>query len=229
MNKQLWFVIAVLFLSLASASAQCGMYTYRDVWFDTNGNAVGDNSTHVYSCTQSSAYAESHVRMPSGTQNYNSATNPTFAEAVTQIASLGELGQGDFWGFNEVSSACWEVGDYSDFQEPVPICYLTLAAPALAPRCDNGTTTYHAGFTIGGADARYVTYPALTTSTDNVLMIDLQGGVHKNDLCDSSSLCYQQDYKAYQRSGTWHIIWDVMLQCSGIDHHNTVNQNVTCQ
>jgi hypothetical protein len=87
----------------------------------------------------------------------------------------------------------------------------------------------HAGFTIGGTDSNYVMYPALSTSTDNVLMIDLQGGFYTNDLCVSGQLCYLQDYKAYQRSGTWHIIGDVQFQCKGMDYHPIIKQDVTCQ
>lgn len=103
--KNQWYltVFAFLFLNVISSTAQCGLYTYQDMWLDDAGNAVADNYTQA-SCSRSSAYADVHVSMPSGYQVAASATGTTTAEAVAQSVTGAENGEGRFWGYNEVTA-----------------------------------------------------------------------------------------------------------------------------
>jgi hypothetical protein len=79
MKEKSWVVVTISLLILFAlpASAQCGLYTYQDIYIDSaTGNFIGDNSAQA-DCVQSSAYSQSHVSMPSGSQNSASATGVT--------------------------------------------------------------------------------------------------------------------------------------------------------
>src|SRR5690242_17956962 len=120
MRNRLLIMIGVLLLSFLAipASAQCGLYTYQDGYIDSNGNFVATNSAQA-DCVRSTAYAETHVRMPSGNLNAASATGVTFAEAVASLLATGESGIGDLWGFDDASSLCWDSDTSFDFDWPI--------------------------------------------------------------------------------------------------------------
>jgi hypothetical protein len=112
-------LLVFLLVVLSNAHAECGFYTYQDVWIDDSGSAISDNYTQA-DCEDSTAYSEGHIRMPSGAEVAASASGSVSAEAITESSSSNEQGEGDFWGFNEVSSVCWEATT-SSFELPIDI------------------------------------------------------------------------------------------------------------
>ncbi len=77
--------------------------------------------------------------------------------------------------------------------------FLRVFVPAQKQVC-NGTSVYTAGLSVfGSAAAQYLTDVLVGTSTDNYLLLNLQGGPSANPLCTnhsgSSNWCYQQNYK----------------------------------
>lgn len=108
--------------------------------------------------------------------------------------------------------------------------------PAQSQKCD-GNTTYNAGLSIGGVGAPQVTDVTLTTTTDNVLVIDLLGSPVGNPLCSNKSgspqWCYQQGYKAYfyAQNPKGNINWNTKIWCGAKvnpDITGNVPQSFTC-
>lgn len=117
MTKQGWLALPLfVLLSAAASNAQCGMYTYQDIWLDDSGNAVGENYTHA-ACIGGSAHAFVQVRLPSGDQVGASATGSTSADAIAQ-SSGSEIGEGLLSGSNETVDACF-TATYASFSWPV--------------------------------------------------------------------------------------------------------------
>jgi hypothetical protein len=113
-----------------------------------------------------------------------------------------------------------------------------VSAPPQSVKCD-GSTIHTASSALGG-QINNITTITVTTSTDNVLLIDLIGGPTKGPVCDNTSggasWCYQQSYKtAVPNSYTGksgNIDWNYNIFCglSGTpDIHGTVPQPITCQ
>jgi hypothetical protein len=119
MKILLWTVsLMSLFLLFGlSAPAQCGIYTYQNLFVDSNGNVLGDNFTQAQ-CSGSSSYAESHVNLPSGTQRWASANGAVTAEAVAHaLTTASDDGSGSFFGDNDAWGTCWE-DSYFSFNIP---------------------------------------------------------------------------------------------------------------
>lgn len=102
----LFILVSILLGGVLPAAAQCGMYTYRDLWLDDTGNAVGVNYTEAASCDGASSYAQVTVTMPSGSRNVASASGTCCAEAITESSSTAQEGEGVLAGFNEVWDSC---------------------------------------------------------------------------------------------------------------------------
>lgn len=128
MNKLVWLLlIAFPFLHTLTAAGQCYMQTTHDMWYDANGNIVGDNATYA-ECDEPYAYAEVHITMPSGLQYSGSDTGIDFVEAVTQASTNSETGQGSFSGSNVADSLCWEDAYNSrSFQQSFPVCAIPVS------------------------------------------------------------------------------------------------------
>lgn len=118
--KMKWILslVPLLLVSVIPSRAQCGIYTYHDMWMDSNGSIVGDNYTQA-SCEEPTAYAEVHVRMPSGQQVAESASGVTSAEAIAQYTLSDEYGDGDFWGYNSAFNNCTQTESFFSFESPI--------------------------------------------------------------------------------------------------------------
>src|SRR6185369_5149597 len=84
----------------------------------------------------------------------------------------------------------------------------------------------------------YVTDVALATTTDNPLVIDLQGSPAANSNCSntpgSPQWCYNQSYKAHQyaQNPKGNIIWNTQIWCGATvnpDIYGSVPQSFTCK
>lgn len=112
-----------------------------------------------------------------------------------------------------------------------PACgYLVLSAPNKTVQC-NGSSIYHATFAIGGFDAKNITEVQVSTTTDNVLVVDLLGAPYSYSFCER---CYQQDYKAwyYEPNPKGNVIWRPKIWCGStlVPHIDaTVKGEVKCQ
>ena len=115
----------LLFLYAIPSNAACGMYTYQDMWMDTNGNALGENYTQATGCYGTSTFSEVRLTMPSGYQVAGSATGSTIAEALAQSFALSESGDGFLWGYNEAFSDICDYFDSWSFNFPISIALKT--------------------------------------------------------------------------------------------------------
>ncbi len=118
--KWILSLIALVFLNVTPLSAQCGLYTSQNLWIDDSGNAVGDNYTQA-SCEEPTAYAEAHIKTPSGYEVAASASGSTTAEAIAQYSVSSERGNGEFWGFNSAFNACTQTDSFLPFDVPILI------------------------------------------------------------------------------------------------------------
>ena len=133
--KRNWTLLAVVFLAFSpGVFGQCGIYTYQDLWIDDNNNAVGDNLTHA-SCYRSSAYAEVHVAMPSGSTVVASSTGTNSAEAVAQNLNDSTVADGRFFGFNVASSECFLNETESFFDNFFKTAYTKVHWKGTKTRC----------------------------------------------------------------------------------------------
>jgi hypothetical protein len=111
-------------------------------------------------------------------------------------------------------------------------------SPPKSPTCD-GTTTNIAVSGVSGGGSTYITDITVTTTTDNILLIDLLGGPMTDSVCSnkpgSSQWCYDQNYKAAipnsytGKSGN--IDWNYNIFCGAKlnpDIATTVPQKITC-
>lgn len=132
MKKQLWFVVLTfLFFNVTLSNAQsCGMYTYHNVVFDGDGNAIGHNVTQLGNCTGNEVDAYVYVKMPSGYGAGASNSGTTYAEAVAPASMSGEIGQGFISGNNTVSFKCWEpvLVSFLPVPFPIPLPSVTVVA-----------------------------------------------------------------------------------------------------
>lgn len=114
---------------------------------------------------------------------------------------------------------------------------VTVFYPPQTAKCD-ASTTNTAPLVVGGSGFSYIKNVTATTSTDNVLLLDLSGNPYKNpnSLCNGSSqTCFFQDYKAAvptQFTGkNGNIIWNVKIFCgAGVsaDLNGSLPQSINC-
>lgn len=115
---------------------------------------------------------------------------------------------------------------------------VVLATPQTV-RCD-GATTYVASSGIGGSAEPFVTNVNVSTTTDNVLLIDLLGGPRNSLVCDNrpggTSWCFDQSYKtAVPNTSTGrkgNVTWNYGIFCGlkqDPDISGPVSQRITCQ
>lgn len=159
-NRGLFAVVTFLFLYAIPLFAQCGLYSYSDLYSDSS-TAVMHNSTQVtgYRCT---AYAEAHVSVPSGNHSDRSASGISYAEAVAQVSTVGEVGEGLFWGYNKAASDCWDYPPYSSFSQPFRLNDPTPNITGVSPNPWNAgvpTTVHITGSGFGTLPSLSITVP----------------------------------------------------------------------
>lgn len=162
--------------------------------------------------------------------NGETATIIPSPDGQSQIVDL------TFEQFDTSCDICSSDEFFSVAQVTVPgACLDVVVNPGKAATlaCD-GTSTYQSSLAVGGAGFSNVTSVSTSTSTDNVLMIDLLGGPFKNPLCVNTSACFNQDFKAFksnQGSTSGNVIWGVQVFCGSADPgiDTKVSQTITCQ
>ena len=131
----------------------------------------------------------------------------------------------------------------NDYEATSPNCggnngeIVTAVAAPLTAKCD-GQTTNTATSGIGGGGSSYVTSVAVTTSTDNTLLIDLLGSPRTGSVCSNrqgGTWCWDQDYKAAtpnQYTGkSGNIDWNYSIFCGvkqNPDISGTVPEKISC-
>lgn len=111
----------------------------------------------------------------------------------------------------------------------IPPCgAIRISAPAQSQQC-NGTSTYHAPFTLTNKN---ITFVSGTSSADNILILELLGSPYVQDICSSPDWCMRQDYKAYTYQGSpgkANFQYTLSVTCSAPPAQVSISQPFACQ
>ena len=259
MKIRLAILALIVFTCFRSAMGQ-GCALDMEPHFSSYGTASGD-STHIYTYVVTSGYANFYpsascsgqgiIHSPSaynligstgGWKSGNGACVSCYVSYTnnqTIVAAKNTLYPFNFQGeiICSVAGVFFATTQTQDnVIKPNGACgAIVVAGTHHSPtKCDNGATTYHAQVTLNPSSGPPIDSVLSTTTTDNVLVVDLIGKPYSAPICPAGNVCRVNDFKAYDylANPKGKIIWDIQIWCGtslAPDDHVTFSQPVSCQ
>jgi hypothetical protein len=258
MKIRLTILALVFFAYLGTALGQ-GCLLDMEPHYSSYGTVSGD-STHIYTSVVASGYADftpsascsgqgiihtpKAYNLIGSTGGWGSGTGGciscylSYTNNQSIVAAKNTLYPFNFQGeiICSIAGVFFATQTLGNVILPNGACgSIVVAGNHLSPiSCNNGSTTYHATVNLNPTSGPPIDSVLSTTSTDNVLVIDLLGKPYSAAVCPAGTVCRVNDFKAYDylENPKGNINWNIQIWCGTSltpDDDVTFRQPVSCQ